>query len=518
MASILTNTGAMVALQTLKGINSNLETTQNEIATGKKVGSAKDNAAVWAISKVMESDVKGFRGIKESLSLGESTVSVARQASETVTELLTEIKGKVVAAQEANVDRNKIQTDITELRDQINSVVNAAQFNGLNLVKGTESVNILSSLDRAEDGTVTASNITVARQDLSTDAGVFGTGDSLDANLTVDGLDGGNLIGSRTTDTITFTTDLGAAEGGTYNVGVSIGGGPAINVAVTLANSQAANTIAASIADAINDAVDPGDPSYNADLAALGLQATENAGDLTFTVAGTFDDVAVDLTAIDALDTTVGGAGQTAGVAGMDATAATVTFDMGATVNAGDSYRITIDGNNYDYVAADGDNFEDIANGLSAQLDASGITGVATQVTEAGGEYTLAVVQTGTDLGFAASGAEDGTQGGGLLALSSIDVTTSAGATNALQSIEQMIQTAIDSSAAFGSVQGRIEIQSVFVDKLTDSMRAGIGTLVDADMEETSARLQALQVQQQLAIQSLSIANQAPQNILSLFR
>ena len=54
--------------------------------------------------------------------------------------------------------------------------------------------------------------------------------------------------------------------------------------------------------------------------------------------------------------------------------------------------------------------------------------------------------------------------------------------------------------------------------KLTDSLTSGIGSLVDANMEEASARLQALQVQQQLATQSLSIANQAPQALLSLFR
>lgn len=71
MSSILTNTSAMVALQTLKGINSGLAQTQAEISTGKSVASAKDNAAVWAISKVMESDVKGFQGISDSLALGE---------------------------------------------------------------------------------------------------------------------------------------------------------------------------------------------------------------------------------------------------------------------------------------------------------------------------------------------------------------------------------------------------------------------------------------------------------------
>jgi flagellin len=110
MSSILTNTSAMVALQTLKGINTNLAKTQDEISTGKMVGSARDNAAVWAISKVMESDVNGFKAISGSLSLGSSTVSVARQASETVTDLLTQMKGKIVAAQEQNVDRGKIQT------------------------------------------------------------------------------------------------------------------------------------------------------------------------------------------------------------------------------------------------------------------------------------------------------------------------------------------------------------------------------------------------------------------------
>ena len=139
MSSILTNNGAMVALQTLKSINKNLGTIQTQISTGKNVANAKDNAAVWAISKVMESDVKGFKGISDSLNLGESTVAVARSASETVADLLTQMKGKIVAAQESNVDRDKIQTDIDALKDQIGSVVGAAQFNGLNLLSNTES-------------------------------------------------------------------------------------------------------------------------------------------------------------------------------------------------------------------------------------------------------------------------------------------------------------------------------------------------------------------------------------------
>ena len=123
MSSILTNNSAMVALQTLKSINMNLGKVQNEISTGKTVESAKDNAATWAISKVMSSDVEGFKAISDSLSLGQATVGVALNGAETITDLLTEIKGKIVNAQEENVDRAKIQTDIEALTDQIGSIV-----------------------------------------------------------------------------------------------------------------------------------------------------------------------------------------------------------------------------------------------------------------------------------------------------------------------------------------------------------------------------------------------------------
>ncbi|MEP5153562.1 flagellin, partial [Planktotalea sp.] len=97
-------------------------------------------------------------------------------------------------------------------------------------------------------------------------------------------------------------------------------------------------------------------------------------------------------------------------------------------------------------------------------------------------------------------------------------VSTAEGSEAALAAIEGLIQTSIDSAAALGSAGSRIETQSNFVSALTDNLKSGIGALVDADMEATSAKLQALQTQQQLGVQSLSIANQAPQTILSLFR
>ena len=275
MSSILTNNSAMVALETLKSINANLTKTQSDISTGKSIASAKDNSAIWAISKVMESDVSGFKAVSDSLSLGESTVAVASAGAEQITNILNEMKEKVVAATGENVDHAKITSDVDELKKQITSIIAASQFNRTNLLDtaGNAGITVLSSLDRDSGGTVTAANITV--------------------------------------DSVDFEANL-------------------------------------------------------------------------------------DLTAVD--------------------------------------------------------------------------------------------------------------------------VSSSANADASIAEIESLIQTAVDGAASLGASAKRIQDQNNFVTKVKDAMTQGISSLVDTDMEEASARLQALQSQQQLGVQSLSIANQAPQTILSLFR
>lgn len=99
----------------------------------------------------------------------------------------------------------------------------------------------------------------------------------------------------------------------------------------------------------------------------------------------------------------------------------------------------------------------------------------------------------------------------------------SAGSVNSdmqvfLSDVEGALSDAIGNATALGIAEKSVETQKDFLENLTDEIDAGTGAMVDANMEEEAARLQALQVQQQLATQSLSIANQAPQNILSLFR
>ncbi|MVO16220.1 flagellin [Parasedimentitalea huanghaiensis] len=201
MTSILTNNGAMVALQTLQSVNDNLTTAQNEISTGKRVGSASDNAAVWAISKTMESDIAGFEAISESLSVGEATVSVASAGAEQIVEKLTEIKELIVSAQSENVDHTKIQNDIDAKTEQVAAIIGAAQFNGANLLatdvdgNGATSLGVLASLDRVgATGTPTATEITVTTVDFEANV-------DLAANLT------------SIADVTTAATALGEIEG-----------------------------------------------------------------------------------------------------------------------------------------------------------------------------------------------------------------------------------------------------------------------------------------------------------------
>jgi flagellin len=510
MSSILTNNSAMVALQTLKGINKSLNDVQGQISTGKSVATAKDNSAVWAISKVMESDVKGFKAISDSLSLGQSTIAVGRQASETVTDLLSQMKEKIVGAQEENVDRVKLQDDINALSDQIKSVVGAAQFNGLNLLKGTADVNVLSSLDRASDGTVSSSDITVARQDLSDDAGVYGTGASLNANVAA--VPGGNLSAAGTGDAFSNGGNIMSAlvagtivAGETYNFQVA---GETVSFTTT---TTAAGDLAAGLNAAINAA------------GIEGITSSVATATISITNTNAFDDVEVNTSgggsatfALTSIGVTATAA--TTNTSTIESRASDVTFSTGAGVSEGDGYRVSLGGVNYDYIAGKGETFEDVARGLKTVIDGAALTDISTNVTQKAGAWVLELDNNGAAQTLTAVGAAGGEATGGLNGLDQIDVTTDAGAEAALANIETYIDTAIGSAASFGSAQGRIETQADFITALSDSLKSGIGSLVDADMEEASARLQALQVQQQLGVQSLSIANQAPQSLLSLFR
>ncbi|MFQ0815602.1 flagellin [Brucella anthropi] len=302
MASILTNSSALTALQTLASTNKSLESTQNRISTGLRIGEAADNASYWSIATSMKSDNKANSAVQDALGLGAGKVDTAYTAINDIKDQVDEMKKLLVSAQGASQeDQKKIATQISAIQSQIKSSATNANYAGSNLL--------------VNDGTATSDLKVVASY-------------------------------NRTGNSVTIDT---------------------VNVAAT--------------------------------------------------------------------KTQVFGATTTGGVTTVDYTA-----------------------------------------GLAKDIVATAFFDPSTA------------------------------------ALNDAAIKT------ALGQVETALSALTTGAAELGAAKSRIDTQKSFISKLSDSVEKGVGTLVDADMNKESARLSALQVQQQLGVQALSIANSSSQSILSLFR
>jgi len=164
MISVNTNQGAMVALQTLNRTNDQMDKTQNAIATGLKVASAKDNGALFAIANKMRSDVSAYDRVRESADRAASILDTGIAAGESIMELLNEMKGKALAGTQVGNSasaQSALAADFAQLRDQITSIVANASFDGANMIAGTPS-NAVSLGDAAGGNTLTINGISLA--------------------------------------------------------------------------------------------------------------------------------------------------------------------------------------------------------------------------------------------------------------------------------------------------------------------------------------------------------------------
>ncbi|WP_439816583.1 flagellin [Zavarzinia sp. CC-PAN008] len=157
------NYSAAIALQNLNVTNRSLEQTQTRINTGQKVSTAKDDAAIYAISELQKGEVSGFTSVRTAISNGESIVGVALDAGKQITSIVNEMMKKTVQAQDQTLttaQRAAINTDYQALYAQIFNIVNNAQFNGQNLI-GTSAATINVIVNTNGDSiTVTARTLT----------------------------------------------------------------------------------------------------------------------------------------------------------------------------------------------------------------------------------------------------------------------------------------------------------------------------------------------------------------------
>lgn len=180
LMSVNTNRGAMIALQSLAAINRELAITQNRISTGLKIASPKDNGAIWAIAQGQRAESKAYDAVIASLQRGQSAVDVGLAAGETVSDLLMQMREKMLAASDPSLttgSRKALDQDYRMLRDQIDRTVGSADFSGLNLVG---PANVAKGV-RALADTRGVSTIGVDAIDLSTTGGLLA---GLPADLT----------------------------------------------------------------------------------------------------------------------------------------------------------------------------------------------------------------------------------------------------------------------------------------------------------------------------------------------
>ena len=396
MLSVNSNYGASIALQSLNSTNKELNEVQNRISTGYKVASARDNGAVYAIAEGQRARVSSVAAVKDGIDRASSTVDVALAAGKSVGDILQKLKTKAVAAQAddlTNEQRAALQVDFNNLRSQIDTIANAAQFNGANLALGSSSLNVLIS--------------DLGGQTSATGAGVqtVGVSPPLSGSALIN-----DLGGTSDGDIVSFA--LSGTGASTLTIGVELTAGMTVDGFINAVNSQAGGKLSASYDD--------------------------ETGQVTYLINDTaYDDLVV---------------------------AGDATADLGLSV--------------------------------------------ATANVSTAGSNTFQV--TGFD--FSLTGAI-------LSPLASSDISTStAAATTASNAIDTAINELTQGLATLGSQAAALDIQNDFLSSLSDVIEQGIGNLVDADLAKETARLQSLQIKQQLGAQALSIANQAPSLVLSFFR
>jgi flagellin len=164
--SVHTNKPALVALQNLNQTNDQIADVQNHINTGLKIATAQDNAAVWSIAQNQRADIGALAAVKMSLDRANSIAEVSMTAGASVSDLLVQLKEKVVAAMDTSIDpasRTALDSEFKSILRQISQVTGNSAFDGANLLNGSIASGSIQFLANAQ----ASSFITLSSQDMS---------------------------------------------------------------------------------------------------------------------------------------------------------------------------------------------------------------------------------------------------------------------------------------------------------------------------------------------------------------
>ena len=584
MTSILSNTASMAALQTLRSLSASLQTTQSQASSGLRVAAASDNAAYWSISTTMNSDRRAVSAISDALGLGAAKVDTAYSGMEAVVDVLAQFKAKLVASKEDGLDKQKIQAELEQFKQQVVSIAEASSFSGQNWLNTDTAelddptlnkVSVVSSFVRSAGGGVAVDSTEVALDEISlfnrTGGGLLQAAQITKRITTPGGLpsDIGGLQNGAVSDTphyghrwFTFAgaRSLGPADQISFNVMVDANAPYSAGSSYPVTINQAL----------VNSALGKSDGSITSPAEMVTVMRA------AFTAAGVPADVSHNyhylpssssgsLIDIFSLETTAPGQGSSIAIGSVSSTlsggynfglsqtwghvniltSAYVPFTAGFQFQLTASSQFSFDVNfpaagtsqTYTVTKADVDaalgssdgivsslgDFATVLNSVVSELNFSAFSGNLRITPDTSGPHVgrYAVFNisnaTSTDILTVETDSTYVTMNG--FDFLSIDITDpGADIDDLISALDVMSQAVVSGASILGALQSRIDLQASFTENMMARIDKGVGRLVDADLNEVSTRLKAVQTQEQLALQSLQIANAQPEIILSLFR
>jgi flagellin len=267
MTSILTNSAANSALQTLSTINNNLESTQNRVSSGYRVSRAADDVAYWSISTTMNSDDKALNAASDALGVGAAKLDTAYSAMESAIDVVNEIKAKLVTATESSTNKSQIQLEVSKLQEQLSSIAQGASFAGENwmVADGVTTGTVVDGFVRSSTGVA----VTTATYDIAS----YALFDSGNGGVGTDGILGSVMSIDLTT--ITSTDDIAAMLTTVEDALASMTiGGAALGALTTRLDLQSdyASKLSDAIDQGVSRLVDADMEEESANLAALQTQ------------------------------------------------------------------------------------------------------------------------------------------------------------------------------------------------------------------------------------------------------
>lgn len=486
-------------LLSLKQTTSLLDKTQLKLATGKKINSALDGPVEFFTAKALSDRARDFASLKDNMGQAISAIQTADKALTSITDLVEQAKGLATSAKSASTaaEKKTLAQQFDELHTQIDKLASDAVYNGLNLVRGRGSIAGGTWAEDVSQATalngIDAPNTDIANVSVDSTFDIEVEGQYTGTVTAVEGAAGNNIV---------------AADAGSQldvKIGTNSNGGNGWsndNAAITIAVGADGNTL--TISDGTHSVqvdgsvLEAGAATLDVKLGTLDVTLESDAA-VTFNANASSNEFTKSDLADPARRIKVTSLGHT---------------ETSATLQAAqDNTDVT---------------FSNIANWESRQL-----------TLDVGDVSTLVVGDTATvsRINSGGAGANDmsvifNTDGTARINVEAVDATTSglsiAAATNdwatntdidaAIADIDGARNTLRDYARALATDLGVIQTREDFTEAFVNALQAGSDKLTLADSNEEAARMLALQTRQQLGIQSLSMASQSAQSVLTLFR